>query len=220
MSIPAVIFDMDGVLVDSEPVITEAAIRALRLYGVEAHPADFLPFTGTGEDRFIGGVAKKHGIVYQTEMKTETYRIYQEIVRDAIEVYPGTLPLLQELNTHQIPCALASSADLVKVKANLLAAQIPLDTFQVLLSGDDVVNKKPAPDIYQLAAQRLGVRPWNCVVIEDALSGIAAAHAAGIRCIAVMTSFPKEELLQHGADWVCQDIGDVWATLQTIPCDR
>lgn len=220
MSIPAVIFDMDGVLVDSEPVITEAAIRALRLFGVEAHPADFLPFTGTGEDRFIGGVAQKYGATYEKRMKDETYRIYQDIVEDNIKVYGGTLPLLQALTEHDVPCALASSADLVKVEANLRAAGIPMDTFQVVLTGDDVVHKKPSPEIYQLAAQRLGVRPWNCIVIEDALSGIAAAHAAGIRCIAVPTSFPEGQLLENGADWVCEEIGQAWDILKDIQSQR
>ncbi len=214
MDFVAVLFDMDGVLVDSEPVITEAAIRGLREFGVEAAAADFHAFTGMGEDRFIGGVAELHGVAYHTGMKKRVYEIYGDIVGERIGRYEGTLPLLRRLQGAGIPIALASAADLVKVRMNLRAADIPETLFTALVSGDDVEAKKPAPDIYLAAAQRCGVSPARCVVVEDALSGIAAARAAGARCVAVATSFPRERLLAAGADAVCADIGGVWDCLQ------
>ncbi len=212
----AVLFDMDGVLVNSEPVITEAAIRALREFGVSAAAADFHPFTGMGEDRFIGGVAELHGKPYDKAMKARAYAIYQDIVGCMIEVYPGTLPLLKLLKEKGIPTALASSADLIKVKANLHAAGIDMELFGAIVCGDDVEQKKPAPDIYLLAAARLGVEPSACVVVEDAVSGIHAASTAGMRTVAVMTSFSESVLKAEGAVAVCQDISGVWGCLASL----
>ncbi len=216
MNFDAVLFDMDGVLVNSEPVITEAAIRGLREFGVEAAAADFHAFTGMGEDRFIGGVAELHGVPYHTGMKERVYEIYGNIVDERIGRYQGTLPLLHRLRTAGIAIALASAADLVKVQLNLRAAAIPEELFTALVSGDDVAAKKPAPDIYLAAAKGCGVHPTRCVVVEDALSGIAAAQAAGARCVAVTTSFPRERLLAAGADAVCADISGVWDCLQQL----
>lgn len=214
--IEAILFDMDGVLVNSEPVITEAAILGLQEFGVQAAWADFHAFTGMGEDRFIGGVAELHGVPYRLEMKHRVYEIYLDIVREKIEVYAGTVPALRQLKQAGLRCALASSADRIKVKANLQAANISEDLFRTIVSGDDVTNKKPAPDIYLLAAKLCGAEPQHCVVVEDALSGIAAAQAAGMRCIAVATSFPPERLLQAGAAAVCVDISGVWDALQQL----
>ncbi len=214
--VQAILFDMDGVLVNSEPVITEASILGLKEFGVQARWEDFHAFTGMGEDRFIGGVAELHGVPYRVEMKRRVYEIYLDIVKDKIEVYPGTLPTLTRLQGAGLRCALASAADLIKVRANLAAAGIAESLFAALVSGDDVPNKKPAPDVYLLAAQRCGVEPAHCVVVEDALSGIAAARAAGMRCVAVETSFPRERLLQAGADAVCKDISGVWEALEGL----
>ena len=214
--IKAVLFDMDGVLVNSEPVITEAAIRGLREFGVTALNGDFHAFTGMGEDRFIGGVAELHGIPYHIGMKKRVYEIYKDIVTAMIEVYAGTLPLLSKLKAEGMPCALASAADLVKVKANLAAAGIAESLFAAIITGDDVQRKKPAPDVYLQAAERCHTPPEHCVVVEDAVSGIHAAKAAGMRCIAVMTSFDRERLLAEGADAVCGDISGVWELLEMM----
>jgi len=209
MTIQAVLFDMDGVLVDSERVITEAGRRALREWDIEAAAEDFHEFTGMGEDRFIGGVAEKHGVPYILDMKRRTYEIYLEIVDENITRYPATVPTLAALREAGLRLVLASSADRVKVDANLRAAGIDPALFCAILSGDDVANKKPAPDIYLLAASKAGCQPEACVVVEDALSGLHAAHSAGMRCICVTTAFSEDVLRSNGADYICPDIGGV-----------
>ena len=107
----AVIFDMDGVLVHSEPVILEAAIKGLREYGIDPKPEDFKPFIGTGENMFIGGVAEKYGIEFVPEMKKRVYDIYDEIVCEKIEIVPGVYELLEYLAGKKVKMAIASSAD-------------------------------------------------------------------------------------------------------------
>lgn len=200
----ALIFDMDGVLVDSEPVIEEAARAGLAEYGVHALPEDFLPFVGAGEDRYIGGVAEKYGIPYRPEMKARVYQIYLELVDGKIRLYPGVPEMLERLRGKGYALALASSADHIKIKANLKAAGIDKALFDVLLGGDDVIHKKPDPEIYRTARERLGREPARCLVMEDALNGIEAAKAAGCLAWGVTTSFSAKELLRAGADRILE----------------
>lgn len=205
----SVLFDMDGVLVDSEPVINAAAIAGLAEYGVLSVPEDFIPFIGTGEDRYIGGVAAKYGVPFRKEMKERVYRIYLDIVDDQIKTFEGVHELFAALKAKHIRFALASSADRIKIDANLKAAKIDPALFGAILSGEDVVNKKPSPDIYLLAAKKLGVEAADCFVVEDALNGIQAAKAANMRCVAVSTSFSAAQLVKEHPDFICKDLVEV-----------
>jgi HAD superfamily hydrolase (TIGR01509 family) len=205
----AVVFDMDGVLTDSEPVINAAAIRGLEEYGISPCPEDFEPFVGMGEDRYIGGVAEKYGLVYRPEMKRRVYEIYLEILPDMLRGFPGVHELLGDLREQGVALAVASSADRVKVEANLKGIGVDLAWFGAVVTGEDVAAKKPAPDIFQAAAKGLGVSPASCCVVEDALSGVAAAKAAGARCVAVATSFAEAELQAAGADATRPGLADV-----------
>ena len=209
----AVIFDMDGVLVDTEPVINAAAIRGLAEFGVQARPEDFIPFIGAGEARYIGGVAELYGVAYRSEMKDRVYEIYLEIVGQMLRPQPGALECLKRLTQLGVSLALASSADRIKIEANLRVAGIPLETFAVILSAEDVTHKKPDPEIYLRAAERLGIDPGQCVVVEDALNGIAAANRAGMRCIAVETTFAREKLQQQRPEAIATDMTAVCAMI-------
>ena len=191
----AVLFDMDGVLVDSEPIINAAAIRALAEFGIQARPEDFLPFVGAGEDRYVGGVAELHGKAYVLEMKRRTYHWYLKLLPEMGKAFPGARDLVKLLRRHSIVCAVASSADRVKVEANLTKVlDVPLDSFAALITGEDVIRRKPHPDIFFEAARRLGVPAEACCVVEDAVHGVQAAKAAGMRCVAVATSFSPRRL--------------------------
>ncbi len=212
----AVLFDMDGVLVNSEPVILAAAIAGLAERGVQAKPEDFMPFIGAGEDRFIGGVAEKYGLTYRKEMKERVYQIYQEIAPEKLRIYEGAVELLIRLKQNGIHCVLASSADRIKIQTNLKVAQIKEDLFSIIVSGEDVNQKKPAPDIYLKAAQKINIPPADCVVVEDALNGIKAAKAAGMKCIAVATSFDRRTLQKEKPDFICNQITEVGEIIESL----
>ncbi|MDD4871824.1 MAG: HAD-IA family hydrolase [Kiritimatiellae bacterium] len=207
--INSVIFDMDGVLTDSEPIINAASIEGLREYGVNAKPEDFLPFVGTGDDRYIGGVAELYGRKYFPEMKTRVYEIYLKILPKRIKPFPGVIDLINRLKIIGIKMAVASSSDRIKVEANLQAIGLKLGSFQTIIVGDDVPKKKPAPDIYLVTAEKMHTSPLNCCVIEDAISGITAAKAAGMRCVAVEHSFPSTELIKAKPDRICHQFADI-----------
>lgn len=210
----SVIFDMDGVLVDSEPVIEAAALAGLREYGVFAKPEDFIPFVGAGEDKYIGGVAEKYGVTYKLEMKARVYQIYLEIVSNKLKVFDGVLDLLDKLHKKGVKMALASSADRIKIDANLNVAGISESLFTAIISGEDVIQKKPSPDIYLLAAKRIGSKSNECIVIEDALNGIQAAKAAGMKCLAVASSFERDVLEKECPDFICDNISDAYFILE------
>ena len=117
--IKLVIFDMDGVLVDSEPAITQASIESLReSFGIEAKHADFKEFTGMGDDKFIQGVAGKYGKEYDVKLKLRAYEIYMA-KKDRVKVFPRAKKLIHNLNNIGLQCAVASASDLVKVKVNI-----------------------------------------------------------------------------------------------------
>jgi beta-phosphoglucomutase-like phosphatase (HAD superfamily) len=203
--IKAVIFDMDGVLLDSEYAMRTAAMQALKEWGVTADHPDFTPFVGTGEDRFIGGVAELHGVPYTPDMKHRAYQIYLETCEDTVIRFPHIPETFEKLTDMGLNLAIASAADDIKVQANISVAGINPMFLGAIVTGDDVQKKKPNPDAFLLAAERLGIEPEYCVVIEDAKSGIQAALNAGMKAIGITSFFTKEELLEAGADFVAEE---------------
>jgi HAD superfamily hydrolase (TIGR01509 family) len=153
-----------------------------------------MEFTGMGEDRFVGGVAEKHGEIYVTAMKDRAYDYYGQRVKAEAHIPAGVRDMLQTLHDTGFILAVCSAADLRKVRYNLMAIGVDENIFTALVTGSDVARKKPFPDIYLEGARRIGMDPKDCLVIEDALSGVQAAHAAGMDAVAVPTSFPKEVL--------------------------
>jgi len=201
-----IIFDMDGVLVDSEDAMKTTSIESLRRFGIDPQKEDFVEFTGMGEDAFIGGVAGKYELEYDSEMKDYAYMLYVEKARDLVYVYPGVKDVISSVKRKGCKIAVASAADLIKVRTNLACIGVEEDFFNTFITGSDVSRKKPDPEIFLKAAQNMGVNPADCIVLEDAKSGIAAAKAAGMACIGITTAFSYEELSATKADYVVDDI--------------
>lgn len=202
-----IIFDMDGVLVDSEPFICKAACLMYEEEGLAVKPDDFKPFIGTGENRFLGGVAEKYNFPVDIDkIKERTYDIYLEIIKGQLKPLPGVYEFIDRCASLGKKLAVASSADRRKVVGNLQEIGLTPERFVAVVVGEDVVHKKPAPDIFLLAAKQLNLPPAECLVIEDAVSGVAAAKAAGTRCLALTTSFDRRQL--QGADYFAADLSD------------
>jgi len=203
-----VVFDMDGVLVLSEPFIAAAAIAMFAEKGYAVREEEFRPFIGTGEDRFIGGVAEQRGIALDPARdKARTYEIYVDLIKGRLRPLPGVREFVLGCRQRGLALAVASGADAVKVEANLREVGLPPASFDAIVDGTQVVHKKPAPDIFLLACKRLGLEPAQVLVIEDAVTGVEAARAAGSKCLALTTSFDHEQL--KAADWVAQDLAHV-----------
>jgi HAD superfamily hydrolase (TIGR01509 family) len=186
---------MDGVLTDSEPLICAAATAMFAGKGYRVSPEDFLPFVGAGENRYIGGVAEKHGVTLDiVQAKKRTYELYLEMVPTRLHAFPGAVDFVKACRAGGWRIAVASSADWIKVEANLNTIGLPPQTWDAIVTAEDVIQKKPAPDIFLCALRKLNLAPSQCVVIEDAINGVQAARAAGVRCVAVAQSFAADRL--------------------------
>lgn len=206
--IRGVIFDMDGVLTDSEPLINAAAIEMFKEKGLTVRPEDFLPFVGTGEDRYIGGVAEKYQFPLDiAAAKRRTYELYLELVPKQLRAFPGARALTRACRAAGLRIAVASSADRIKIEANLNQIQLPPATWDAIVVGEEAKAKKPAPDIFIAAAKKLDLSQPQCVVVEDAVNGVQAAKAAGMRCVAVAQTFPADRL--SAADVVRRNLAAV-----------
>ncbi len=183
----AVIFDFDGVILDSEPQHHEAFEKLFDANGVPFHETP-QTMTGIPARKLIAMVAQKAGIALAPEkiaaMDRQRDDLYLDIILHQTRLLPGALELLQALKSAKIRTALASSSN-----QRLLDAILPKvglkDAFDAVVSGDMVVHGKPEPDIFLLAAEKLGVAPKECVVIEDANAGVQAAKAAGMKVLMV-----------------------------------
>ncbi len=184
----AVIFDFDGVVLDSEPQHQEAFRRLFEKHGVafSETPDDF---TGIPARDNIRRVYRKAGIpLSDTQMDAlnhERDTLYLAVMQETgVRTLPGAKQLLASLTSKKIPVALASSTN-----SAVLAKLLPLirlqDAFDAVVGGDHVARGKPAPDIFLKAAEELGVPPRHCIVIEDANAGVQAANAAGMRVLMV-----------------------------------
>jgi len=201
----AVIFDMDGVLCDSERLSRAAGVEYFRRYhGVWPTEKDFADFAGTGEAAFLSGVARRYSVkdFDVNKAKEGFFNIYVNEYVSALEPFEGVREFIQQIKTMGLKTALASSADAIKVHANLSAIGFERDMFDFVTRSDEIANKKPAPDIFLAAAEGLGVPPESCVVIEDAPAGVLAAKRARMRCVAVATSVSAQLLWDAGADIV------------------
>ena len=186
----AIIFDMDGVLVDSEPLDFRACNILLEQEGMapitmEENRTHLL---GTTVDETWQRLTKLRRLPRPLAYYIEQYDpIVRQLLLEDLSPQPGVLRLLEALRQRKMKTAVASSSlrAWVDLKLSILGLQ---DTFDLVLGGDEVSRGKPRPDIYLLAAQGLGLPPKECIAIEDSPVGIAAAVAAGTYTVAVRTS--------------------------------
>jgi beta-phosphoglucomutase len=206
--IKGVLFDMDGVLVDSEAFICRSAIEMFREKGLNVDEKDFRPFVGMGENIYLGGVAEKYNLrIDIDEAKARTYEIYEQLSAGNLDPLPGALEFIELCRNKGLKLALATSTDKVKMEISLREIGLSPQSFHTTVNGLEIERKKPFPDIYIKAAQNLRLQPEDCLVVEDAISGVKASKAAGCRCLAVTTSFTKENLSE--ADWICGSLLEV-----------
>ena len=212
--IKLVIFDMDGVLVDSEDAMARMTKKALRDgWGIDCDVEEFRPFRGMGDRAYVGGVSEAHGVPYEEAMKAESYRLFCENAPRLVHVMPWSVPVIEALEARGYLLSVASAADRIKVEANLACLGRGTRDFASVVTGADVERVKPAPDIFIKASALCGVDPKNALVCEDAISGVRAAKAAGMTAVAVTTSFDRAALIDAGADYVFDDLRDMLAVV-------
>lgn len=208
------IFDMDGVIADTEGLNARASIRVFaelfNLTGVTQ--ADFEAGIGRGAEAYMRAAGEANGLVMSDDDVSRAVDARQELLlamlaTDPLPAFPGVLPLMNAaLASPDWAVAIATGSTREKTDAVLKSAQIPFAQM-VVITGSEPHARKPAPDMYLAAASRLGLEPSSCVVIEDALSGVQAAKAAGATCIAVTNSFDASRLAE--ADLIVDSLEDL-----------
>ena len=203
----AVIWDMDGVIVDTAPYHMEAWQSVFAEHGVSFTKADFRRNFGQRNDTIIK-------IVLGEDVAPDTIKLiadekekrFRSRAGEALKPLPGALDLIDSLGEYGFLQALGSSAPPENVA--LVIGKLGIgNRFQAVVTGRDVDEGKPSPLGFLLAARRLGVGPQRCVVIEDSLAGVAAARKAGMRCLAVTSTNQRERLGE--ADLVCDSLTEV-----------
>jgi beta-phosphoglucomutase family hydrolase len=206
----AVIFDMDGVLVDTEPLHIEVNLSLLAELGINFPKERILEYVGISAPRFWQEIKQEFDLPQSAEelIATERARLLAHIAKvKAIPPIPGIRELLDELSARNVPLAVASSSAMEAIIALLTKSDV-LDFFPVLVSGQDLSRGKPAPDIFLLAAEKLGARPDDCLVIEDSSPGVAGAKAAGMQCVGFVNKNSGNQDLSR-ADLIVADFSEM-----------
>ena len=181
----AFIFDMDGVIIDSESIHTRTKIQTFHRFGLKLTKEECQPYMGRStREMFQYFIDRYDPSISVTEMVAYKHEIYLKTLRDDDEIKPveGIRELLQSLADRGIPMALASSSGKKNIQTVLQKFGFT-HYFQSILSGAELPKSKPHPAVYLLSAERLGVLPEHCVVLEDAAAGVEAAKAARMYCI-------------------------------------
>lgn len=213
------IFDVDGVIADTEALNARVTARVFaELFGLDnVAREDFSAGIGCAAEEYVKAGARTHGIQHTDQQIQEATRIRQEyfvqvLSDEPLPPFPGVLELMAEAMKHEnFRLAIATSGTPEKSGAVLNATKVPYEEM-VYVNGNDVTHKKPHPELFLLAAERMAIDPADCVAIEDSPNGIRAAKAAGAKCIAVTNTFTAEHLAE--ADLICNSLKEI--TLDTI----
>ena len=195
-SYDAIIFDCDGVIVDTETISNSLYISMLGKLGLEVDEKVLLEqFTGFSNQETLRNAAKLLGRPLPEDFDAEYRQRFQEIITTQLEPIEGVRQLLKK-----IPCSIAMATNARRKEMDLKLEKIELsDTFSTRFCIEDVENGKPAPDLYLKAAKALAVDPKNCIVIEDSATGISAGCAAGMTVFAYNEVISAETQIAAGA---------------------
>jgi HAD superfamily hydrolase (TIGR01509 family) len=211
----AVVFDKDGVLADSEEINLRSAFEVFRAHGYELGPDDEPAIVGRHPVNYVPVLARRFDVTEaeQRRIIAEQDSLYTRVWEEEGRLLDGARETLDAVRRLGLDIGLATSSSRREVDAFLDRFDLAA-CFDVTLSLDDVTRPKPDPEIYVLAARRLGVTPPQMLVVEDSEHGVRAAKAAGAICVAVRTRYVRPESVGM-ADALLGSVGEVTALLET-----
>ena len=205
----AVIFDMDGVIIDSEPIHFEVDIQTMKDFGCSISKEELNKYVGTTNEYMWTDIKNKYKLDKSVEeiINYRSEMVKRKVIESDLIPIEGIADLLKELKVKNIPAAIASSSprDFIEVVVSKFQLE---DYFSCIWSGEEVENGKPAPDIYVETAKKLGISPEECIVIEDSKNGVLAAKKAGMKCIGFKNINSGDQDLSK-ADCIVSSILDV-----------
>jgi len=206
--IKAILFDMDGVIVDSEPLHFEAHKKALAQFGIELTLEDYMKFgVSAGDEALYEKMSELFGVlINKSEISKIKKQFYREIFNEKGKMIPGVLEALRTFSK-KYKLAVVSSGSMNAIEFVLEKLDIK-NYFNLIVCGEDAKRAKPFPDLYLKAIELLSLEKESCVAIEDSETGIAAAKDAGIKCIAIPNEFTKNQDVSR-ADMILSSIKEV-----------
>lgn len=213
--IQAIIFDLDGVIIDSEALHNAAVATAVAARGVTVPDALFDEFMGTPDEVLLDHINRHYlaGRCTVPELLADKQAAYLQVA-DQVRTIPGAVNFIQRARPHFQAFALATSS--LRSNQEIAFARFDLHHFfDVVVTAEDVTRTKPDPEPYQRAVARLGLPATACVVIEDSVNGIRAGKGAGCQVIGLTTTYPAAQLAAAGADVVCASFKAIAAHLLT-----
>ena len=207
--IKAIIFDMDGVIVDSEPLHKESFLQIWKELGYgNNHGIHFPDFYGTSDRTVWKAFIDKHQPkMHIDELISLRKQRLIKLLRDKKPIFDGVLPLIQHLASY-CPIGLATGS-VHHIIDEILKMDELRQYFRCIVSSEDVSLPKPSPEIFLLASKKLNVEPKYCCVIEDTINGVKAGKAAGMNVVAITNTFSIDQLSKSGADLVCQSYTEI-----------
>jgi len=205
--IKALVFDMDGVIIDSEPIHAGIALNVLKDFNKEASLSELLKFSGIRNDEMWSVMRRRYGIDETVENLVERQSQYtqQYFRHEKLKPVEGIPGLMKSARKHGLKIALATSSPR-EFAEHVLAKVGLIEYFDALVTGDDISHSKPDPEIYLKAAELLGIAADECIAIEDAPAGIESAKRAGMKCVAFIGSGQQDTTW---ADFVVSSIWDI-----------
>ncbi len=219
--IEGVIFDMDGVLIDSEPIYFDIEKSTFVHFGAQVEEEEHHTYVGVTLASMFEQVQQRHRLNCTVEdMLSFHVQHVMDVIREHQELRPfdGLVAWLDWLHEAGVPMFVASSSPRALIE--LILERLELRSyFQGMVSGEEVAHGKPAPDIFLHAAKQLGVTPERCIVIEDSRNGVKAARAAGMRCIGHQNPGSGSQNLEQ-ANTVIHSYTELFALREQLPFDR
>ncbi len=207
--IEAVIFDLDGVIVDSEPMHLIVDRDIIRSNGIEISDDELKKYIGISNVKLWTDLIEKYKVKHTVEeMVNQQKKNKIEAFKNSnLKPIDGVVELINSIKENKIRLALASSSPLEFVETVLKKTGL-LEKFEVILSGESFKRGKPEPDIFLAAAKELGKAPSQCVVIEDSAHGVQAAKSAGMKCIGYINQGSGNQDLSH-ADFTVRHFSEL-----------
>jgi len=207
--IKAIVFDMDGVIVDSEPVHCEIAIEVLRSFGGEPEEHEIYEFIGVTNRAMWSVLKERHKLDATLEELLERHQEYKKrrFLKEMPRLIDGIAELVRNASERGLKIALATSSPRFFAEQILVSTGL-MPYFDALVTADDITRSKPDPEIYLKAAESLGLDPRSCVAVEDAELGIMAAKSAGMKVIAFLSPNSGKQDVSK-ADFVVSSLRDI-----------